>query len=90
MLAVDADQLRPAQRPGKAQQQGAITKTGQVTAAGGDQLPGLGRGQCRGLPAAAVPAKDAAEGGANGGMAGGPVEAAQAVLLADGGQPALE
>jgi hypothetical protein len=91
VLAVDADQLGAAQRPGKAQQQQrAVTQAGQVTATGGDQLAQFGRGQRRGLAAAAaVPAIDAAQRGADGGVAGGPVEPAQAVLLADGSKPAL-
>ncbi len=92
VLAVDADQLGPSQRSGKAQQQqGAVAQPREVTATGGHQLPELGRGQRRGLTAAAaVPAVDAAERGTDGGVTGGPVEATQAVLLADGGQPALE
>ncbi|WP_043345107.1 hypothetical protein, partial [Belnapia moabensis] len=78
VLAVDADQLGPSQRSGKAQQQQrAVAQAGQVTATGGYQLAQLGRGQRRSLAAAAaVPAKDAAQRGTDGGMAGRPVEAA--------------
>ena len=65
MLALDGDQLGPAQRAGIAeQQQGAVAQVGQAPgAAGGDQPLDLGRSE-RGGPAGrpAVFAVDAAQG----------------------------
>ncbi|WP_254454314.1 hypothetical protein [Siccirubricoccus sp. G192] len=92
VLAVDADEFRAAQRPGKAEQeQRPIAQPGQVTRAGGDQLAQLGRGQGRGLAfAAAVPAVDAAQGAADRRMPGGPLEVAQAMRMADRRQAALQ
>ena len=92
VLAVDADQLGPAQRPGEAdQQQGAVAQPGGVAAAHRDQLLQLGRGQRRGLAAAAaVLAGDALQGGADRRVAGRPGQAAQPVLLADGGEAPVE
>ena len=69
VLAVDAHQLRAAQRPGEAQQQGAVAQPGEVAGAGGDQLAELRRGQRRGAAGpTAVPALDAAQRGLDGGV----------------------
>jgi hypothetical protein len=66
-------------------------QAGKVATTGGDEALQLVRGQRGRLSAlAAMGAEDAAERDADGAMARGPVEPAQAVLLADDGQPALE